>query len=715
MPQRLATPQSLGGTALDREASFGEVAVYGAEAAHAIGDRNRVAGFADLVIGTRAEGFVRALLLDPAASTSEHVEAWRAALASAETMEQQRRALSELAMLGELDDADLAIGKASRAIGDVQAEILSARNDAAQGHVDRAVMSLRSQAESNSAAAEILVEVLQKSGRIDEALAECDRAIARFGGGKITHDKLNILAMAGQIDEADAYATTLLAGQDLAAEHRVTLRRRLIQNRADKGIWPEVEQMCREALAETRGDADFGWGLITAQANQGHLDQAWATYKAINPAVTRPETVHLWMRLHARFGFTEQDIGEALDFVDRWHDVPEVGERVFSIIQEAADRVLLDGRSVLPDPDPSLLARFHAELVSYVSRYPNGPLRMGDIQDVDVTQVIRDQLRPQAGSLNRAVKRVRSGELPLGALAAAASRPYATMLVAQSGGPLYAVTPNHEFFAREVAAAKEAVNGEVVVGASTLAVITLLPKRAPTLLAAFKAVRLPRPALVDIEAAWSDLTRAPASSFSVIYDADHDTLITKAVSLTEHQRLYRRIAAVDRSARQLVVTDLATSEDPPDGHRAWLSAVDLAAERQLLLWSDDVAVRSIAAGRDVTSFGTWALLAALIELGLIPDTTEDDAAVLAREGVIQFAVLAETKENNRDVDFPKQMRGIELGAGGASKSGDHAARSDARISWISAISSRASRVWMRTTRSTDPTSEWQYRVLLCTY
>lgn len=90
-------------------------------------------------------------------------------------------------------------------------------------------------------------------------MAECDRAISRFDGGKITHDKLNILAAAGRLDEADAYAMSLLAGRDFAGEHRITLRRRLIQNRADQRRWSEAEHMCREALAENQGDGDFAW------------------------------------------------------------------------------------------------------------------------------------------------------------------------------------------------------------------------------------------------------------------------------------------------------------------------------------------------------------------------------------------------------------------------------------------------------------------------
>jgi hypothetical protein len=94
---RLATPESLGGSALDREASYGEVAVYGAEAARAMRDRARAAEFADRVRGSRAEVFIRALAVDAAAPEADHAAVWRTALASAATMGQQRRALNELA------------------------------------------------------------------------------------------------------------------------------------------------------------------------------------------------------------------------------------------------------------------------------------------------------------------------------------------------------------------------------------------------------------------------------------------------------------------------------------------------------------------------------------------------------------------------------------------------------------------------------------------
>jgi hypothetical protein len=153
---------------------------------------------------------------------------------------------------------------------------------------------------------------------------------------------------------------------------------------------------------------------------------------------------------------------------------------------------------------------------------------------------------------------------------------------------------------------------------------------------AFSTIRLPRPALVDIDQARKDLARLPGFSYSVSYDIHSDALALHEVSLAEHQELYGRITVVDEAARQLSITDLPTTTAAPDLHRAWSAAITLAATGELPLWSDDVAIRSVAASQGVQSFGTWALLTALTEDGLIPDTRPDDTLTLTQAHVVQF-------------------------------------------------------------------------------
>lgn len=110
------------------------------------------------------------------------------------------------------------------------------------------------------------------------------------------------------------------------------------------------------------------------------------------------------------------------------------------------------------------------------------------------------------------------------------------MLIEQSCGIQYAVNPDSDAMKREIEIAKHAVSGEVVIEASTLSVVTLLPRRWPALRSAFSAVRLPRPALADIDNARSDLAHAPGFSYSISYDPAAGALVRSEISLAEHQR-----------------------------------------------------------------------------------------------------------------------------------------------------------------------------------
>jgi hypothetical protein len=200
----------------------------------------------------------------------------------------------------------------------------------------------------------------------------------------------------------------------------------------------------------------------------------------------------------------------------------------------------------------------------------------------------------------------------------------------------YAVNPDGEALKREIEVAKQALTGEVVIEASSLTLVTLLPQRWPTLRSAFSAVRLPRPALVDIDNAGSDLARAPGFSYAISYDPSADALVRSEISLAEQQRLRQRILAVEQAARQLVLTDPPRQQGTPDLHQAWSGAISLAKAEEMPLWSDDIALRGMAAGQGVPAFGTYALLVALTETGLIPDTMEEDRQILAKAHIVEF-------------------------------------------------------------------------------
>lgn len=634
----LATPQSLGGGAYDREASFGPVAVVGAQAALALRDRARAAGFAELVQGTDAETVIRALVMDPELPVDQQAARWRAALAASEHPTHQRRALYQLAALGDLTAEDLRSPRVAPNIDPVQREILTARNDATQGRVQQAVHALRRHASTHPAASEMLVAVLAGAGRTDEALTECDNSITRFGADKIAHDKLNLLVASGRLTEAHALAEKLLAGPDLAPEQRLMLRQRLIDHSLRSNDWPAAEQQLREAYAAHPDHTEFAWGLVTAQANQGRLANAWSSFHDLAPPIQRPEQVPLWINLHARFGFTQADIEAALDFALRW---PETAAAVFTVLLDVGGQQLPDGGAVLPELDPELLTRFQRELDEFIDGHATGPIRRIRLNADNLLAEIRAYLVPDAGRLDRAAALVRTGTLPLGAFAVATHRAYTRALIEQTCGLQYACTTDPDLFDRELSAAQHALDARVVVETSALLLATLLPDRWSTLRSAFAEVQLPRLALVDIDACWRDLVRAPGCSYSVGYDPTADVLVRHETTLAEHQWLRERAIALDSAARELVVADFAKNSQPSPPHAVWLASIELARQHNLPLWSDDIAIRSIAAGQGIPSFGTVALITVLVEAELIPDTLRQDACILARAGVVDLVLTAE--------------------------------------------------------------------------
>jgi hypothetical protein len=245
---RLGSPLGAGGTALEREAADGQVAVLAAEAAAATGNRDLAASFAAQTTDRAAAAFIEALATDPSTGTAALAAAWRAALGAATTHEQTRRALYQLAVVGQLTGADIAGGEDRGSVSAEAIAVLTARNDAANGQADPAVTVLREHRDAYPPAAELLIEVLERAGRTGEALEESDLAIARFGDGTFAHNKLNILARAGRQQDAEAYATSLLASPSaLAPEQRIRLRQVLIQNRFNAGDFAAAERLSRDS------------------------------------------------------------------------------------------------------------------------------------------------------------------------------------------------------------------------------------------------------------------------------------------------------------------------------------------------------------------------------------------------------------------------------------------------------------------------------------
>ncbi len=318
----LATPTQFGGRANDREATDPTVAVLGAQACVALGDRTRAGRFGDAVRGTPAEALIRALAADPGQPEAITVGMWRIAFDKVDNPVAARICLHQLALRGALDPADLVRGGALANLDDHDRSLFTARNAAAIGDLEVATELLRLQ--RSPAAGEMLIEVLRQAGRHDEALAICDETWETYGALKALQDKINILGFLGDHDAAEACAAELLASGELPTEQRSQLHRRLVGLRMVQGDWAGAEARCRAALKDQPGDPNHAWGLITAQLNQNRSDAAWASYRQLAPEVHVPDIVPAWIDLHVRYGVTQETRATAAVLLDRFGDDPHI-------------------------------------------------------------------------------------------------------------------------------------------------------------------------------------------------------------------------------------------------------------------------------------------------------------------------------------------------------------------------------------------------------
>jgi hypothetical protein len=641
----LATP-SPQGHASEREASDGNVAYLGALASLALGQRDKATEFVDRVDGTPIAAGLRALVADPDLPRDEQIRLWQEALPTIAQHDLRLRGLYRLAVLGAWPFPELDQARESATLDPVTADLLTARSEAARGHVHAAVMRLRRHVATSAVAVEQLIEVLENDGQYDHALQECARGMARFGEVVLDAMQLNLLLRSEQRDAAADFAVQQLSRTDLPAERRLALRRGLIGFYTIRADWMNVETHSRAALSEHPEQADLQWALIGATFNQGRLDDAWTRFQQLNPPIIHRGGLSVWMELHRHFGFTAADISTALDSLARWSDNAEVGAQILGTLMRAAGRLTPDGGPVLPELDEAGQQRFQDALHDYTTRYPDGPIRAMNIDGLTFAEMMRAQLASSAEQLQRLVNLVRQGQLPMGMLAASRGRPYAQALIQRACGPIVAITLDPVRFDRELAAARAALNQSVVVETSALTTATLLPGRLPTLRAAFTEVVVPRNVLQDIHITSAELRRDPESWGWIGSVPDQNVLTLDVPSQHQADEFISRAADIDAAARDLVIVDTPAREVFPDrgglgDQEVWVSPLETAAQTGKTLWSDDVVVRELATEQGIPAFSTLALLHVLIEAELTEDTLRTDVQTLACAHVVDLTLTAD--------------------------------------------------------------------------
>jgi hypothetical protein len=193
-----------------------------------------------------------------------------------------------------------------------------------------------------------------------------------------------------------------------------------------------------------------------------------------------------------------------------------------------------------------------------------------------------------------------------------------------------------------VAAVQAALDQVVVIDASTLYLATQTVAGFAELRARFASVRLPAPCYDDLEMAAIAIEQVRKSSMNIGVEPGSGLRVSQLTQQERNHlgdRMHQLVKAAEltdiaRVASLPLVSELITSGLDADlvaqsptftlqREGAWLAALQHAMETGASLWSDDVVLRAIAAGAEIPTFGTLALLHALYTQGLA-DTTDDN-------------------------------------------------------------------------------------------
>jgi len=620
---------------------------------------------------------------------ADAVELWQQALADAECQsdyEQWVNAVLQLAHLG-VDASKRLDDLVHRSIVQTSIRDLALALSTAWRDLDAALPLLRTLSRQDPSAAEQLVTRLSSAGRTDEAVAACDDAYHSLRQSRLLYLRAEVLLDAERWNDAESAARHAVSEPTATGWQRGRLLTFLGGRAADQANWVEAERHFAAAVrAFTTPRATDVWRLINSQLHQGHHDRAAGTVLRYTPEVVTVEHARLWFASMSTVPWEEDVASQALTLALRFSDDAQLSAALLVHIIQASraddandDEPSVQGSveglrqsrnggwpgtaEVVPtdvDPRPVVPALLHRDALAALNAHVHQHGDVGGVQRLEgsvdeLVDKVRDlfQARNHQG-LREVLNMVRAGRAPLGVVASALGKSYALALIQRAAGVQVAAAADEGEHDLDLEAAGEALGLQVVVDASSLLLSSRLATAA-TLRGRFASLILPVPARKDILRASIEVLGQAASTRTLGWDDGEGKLVFYEMTARDRAILSERANSMERAAQSTIsesVSDLTIFPDLDllaDG--PWLGPVQVAMDRGVALWSDDVVVRQLARSIGVPSFGTPALTEALqsraidaLEEG--PETAQQLAALVSEQ---QSAVRAFVREFVVDV------------------------------------------------------------------
>ena len=528
-------------------------------------------------------------------------------------------------------------------------ETLRARSQVAHGDADAAARTLRPYLAVSPAAAESFVEILEERGSFDAALSQCERAFERFRTVSLAVRRWNLLVRLDRTQEAVEHAVVLLARPDLPVVARTTLREFIATNAQERHDWRMVEEHCQAALREGSGTRFLAWLYIGAAYNQRRWPDAWERYRELNPLIVSPAEAGMWLALHAYYGFSEQDVVDALDLFDQFPDEREVRGQIIAILLSRGNKLAPDGTPILPMAPEVARIRLQAALEEFLADGADGLRVIAAGSVSETTAQVYEGLMSRAPVDAYLQECLRAAAMPLAVACSATGESHAEALLTRAHGPIIAVTDDLAEFEAEMGDAAAALDRSVLLDASALAVLSELPDASAALLGAFAEASVDDETHFVCLTACSEVRQIPGTVSGIGVAEDGRTLSAKS---TPEASILAQTARADELEKLLSRLSTFEAAVEHSEQNPWMRCVQVALGRHMALWCDDVALRREARAAGCPTFGTVALLHVMAE------TSADEVDL--RPHMVRLAA----SEVGNIVLEPEEIHGLAVGNDG---------------------------------------------------
>lgn len=660
----LAAPE---GTALQSEAEHAHIRRSALYAAYFAGHTDLAEDLAGRIGDSVQDRIARLRTRTSELSPQQQRDLWGEELTRAEAehdYENIAAAVLALASLGQ-DERDRLAPLVDRSIVAVDYMDLVSAALTVQNDLDTGLPVLRSLARRDLLSAELLIQNLTAASRQTEAAELCRVLYEDSNNPYLLIVRAQCLLDSGD-DSAEAAALEAVNSTSAFPSERLRLLTYLAGRAADQGEWGIAERYLTEVLQlRTRPLAAEVWRVVLAQVQQGKFRRAAATLAEYHPAVTSRDEVQLWLQAHAAVVWNEAVASEALTLARRFDDAGLSAALLGQIVMQTrgladdvqspasqatdaeGDADLERRRSLVQGAVPAELHRqAFADLQRIATEFGDASgIRVLQGEPSDLAKQMAQQARDSAADVSQLtdlLAAARDSTLPQGAVASLRRQSYATLLVQRALGPLVSGVADDDEHLLDVHAAAEALGQPVVLEASTLLVLSSLAD-ANRFQGQFAALQLPLASMLDIHRATFDIRALAGSPGTMGWDRERNSLVFWELTEDDFTQLFRRVQGLEdlaqsmtvRSVQQVNVVD-GLGDDPQ--HAAWLHPIQLAKDRGIALWSDELGLRRLARHAGIACFGTPGLVDAL-----------RDRALRTSTGPSIDAVLDQTATTNRDL------------------------------------------------------------------